>query len=267
MKARYHAVACLLVLSICSVVFARESGEKIESASSATAIKPHILFSTASENNTLSFIQQKTIYTELFKRIGYGFELIHQPSKRSIVDANAGKVDGDAARVFDLNKEGLYPNLVRVNEPVQKMDLVAFSVDPRMTISGWKGLENTNYLVGYSHGYKIVESNLSKYVSPNRIFAATDLQQGLRMLQAGRIDLFIDILGFEKPLLQTHANLKDAHIRNAGVIETITTYPYLNRKHQDLVPSIESTFRTMKQDGTYQQMMETAAQIFSRQKE
>jgi polar amino acid transport system substrate-binding protein len=260
---------CLNVLMLVFVVFfhsaaglGQESEDKPKKFPTKTERKAKIVFSTASDSKTLHFLQQQFLYRELFKRLGYDFHLIHQPAKRSILDANSGKVDGDAARVFNLNKQNQYPNLIRVSEPILEMKLVAFSLDPSYVINGWESLNKNDYMVGYSHGYKIVESSLPKYLPKDRILIATNLEQGLKMLLAGRIDLFIDILGFEESIFLRSKEFSARNIHNAGTLESIITYPYLNKKHQDMVQNVKTTLQTMKRGGTYQKLLDQALHKF-----
>lgn len=218
-----------------------------------------ITFTTASETGGLHFFQQKLIYSDLFARLGRDFELIHQPAKRSILDVNSGTYDGDAARIFDLNKNNPYPDIIRVDESVMNMELVAFTTKSTIKINGWQSLKSKSYITGHSRGYKIIESNLPKYIDKKQIVIVTDIEQGLKMLKAGRLDIFIDILGFEETIFQKTDEFKNSGIKSAGVLEVLVLYPYINKKHQALIPQIIKALQAMKNDGTHENLLNLAS--------
>ncbi len=65
-----------------------------------------IVFTTIFPQNVQFFHMMSDIYTEAFKRMGYGFKLISQPGERAMIDANEGIVDGEAGRIMNIDGNG-----------------------------------------------------------------------------------------------------------------------------------------------------------------
>ena len=77
-----------------------------------------IVLGTGMPESMAQFSEIAGIYAEAFKRLGYGFRLLSLPGERSLVDANSGYTDGEALRASYLDPN-VYPNLIRVSEPVK----------------------------------------------------------------------------------------------------------------------------------------------------
>ena len=85
------------------------------------------------------FPQLETLYAEAFRRLGYEFKLISQPGERAMIDANQGTVDGEAARIMNIDT-GAYPNLLRVPHPIVTLQDGAYVIDDAIKIEGWESL-------------------------------------------------------------------------------------------------------------------------------
>ena len=63
---------------------------------------------------TFYFRLAKLVYSDAFSRLGYKSEVYSFPSERALIEANSGRLDGEAGRVmFDSASERKYPNLIR----------------------------------------------------------------------------------------------------------------------------------------------------------
>ncbi len=159
---------------------------------------------------------------------------------------NEGRVDGDAARVYSFGEH--YPNVIRVEEPVGWASFVAYANDPTIRLDGWKSLKGTAYRVAYARGAHICEVRLPEVVNPENLFTVTRWLQGLKMLQAGRIDIFIaaenDIL-----LMLESDEYKDFDIRKVGVMEQVFAHPYFLKKHRNLAQKFEAILKAMAEEG------------------
>jgi len=207
-----------------------------------------IAFTTIFMQNMASFSELSAIYTEAFRRMGYGFKLISQPGERAMIDANEGTVDGEAARIMNIDKKK-YPNLVRVPHLILTVKDGAYSTDHSIKIDGWQSLADKPYRVGLLKGIKSVEQKLPLYVDRTNIVTLTDLEQCLKMLLAKRIDLFIvGTLIEESAVMQSGAYRE---IKCVGIVETKLTYPWLHKRHQNLVQPLADTLKTMKAEGWF----------------
>ena len=216
-----------------------------------------IVFSTIFPESLPYFQELSLIYTETFKRLGYKFKLVDLPGERSLVDANSGIVDGEAARIASLDS-AKYPNLIRVLEPIIVIKDGAYSTDTSIKINGWGSLKGKGYKVGLFKGIKSVEQKLPLYVEEENIVTLTGFEQSLKMLQARRIDLFI-----ASTLLEESAPMKsDAYkdIKRVGIVEEKILYPWFHKRHKELVPRLADTLKAMKTEGAFQKLAEAAKQ-------
>ena len=135
----------------------------------------------------------RLLYTEAFGRMGYAFKLIAVPAKRAVALAANGGVHGEVGRIYNYRQGSGYYNLVRVEEEISQVEVVAYGIDSLGPFAGWTSLKDTNLKVGFHRGMKIIEINLSKVMNENNISRLVDIQSGLGMLTKGRIDIFIGV--------------------------------------------------------------------------
>jgi hypothetical protein len=196
----------------------------------------------------------QAFHEEAFGRLGYGFKMVLLPSERALIESNAGRVDGEVARMSTPYFERSYPNLIRVDEVVVVVEYMAYGTKATTGIKGWQGVFNRRDRVGFVKGIKFIEWNIPSNYPGHLLCPAADIVQLCRMLLADRIDLITSIPAQISALLQQD-EFKDADIQNLVVLDKQETYPYLHRKHADLVPKLETAIREMKADGTYEQIM------------
>ncbi|GFK93568.1 hypothetical protein NNJEOMEG_01402 [Fundidesulfovibrio magnetotacticus] len=182
---------------------------------------------------------------EAFARAGVEARFVTLPSERSITEANAGTIDGDANRVEGVDRT--YTNLVRVPESTVTWEFTVFTMEPGLHVTGWKGLAGCR--VGYLVGWKIIEERLKGLEAvgvarPRELF---------RLLAAGRVDAVIyQRLG--GGLLLDELGIPRSAVR-AEVLERREMYVYLNRRHEALVPRLAEALRSLKQDGTRERFL------------
>ena len=243
---RYFVRTVIVLITFMSVMLLAESGKCQETVS---AHKENIfLMSINRPEGSPLYRWVELIYAEVFRRLNIKLEVTYQPLKRASVEANSGKVDGEPARIHAYGAS--YPNLIRVEEPIFSMSVIAYTADPSISgLSGWESLRNTEYNVGYPHGMKICENNLSKVVKAERLFNVTETVHGLRMAASGRIDLYVDDMNSVNPILYNNEyNLEDK-IHVAGIMEEVPLYMYVHKKHRSLIPKLEDAIKEVKSEG------------------
>jgi ABC-type amino acid transport substrate-binding protein len=216
-----------------------------------------VVFSTMWPESLSSSHEMFLIYSEAFKRLGYNFKLINLPGERSMVDANSGAVDGEAARIASLESDK-YPNLIRVEESIFVIKEGAYSTDTSIRINGWESLREKGFKVGLLKGIKSIEQKLPLYVEKVNIVILTGFEQCLKMLQARRIDLFIIGTAMEESTLMKSDAYKD--VKRVGIVEEKMVYPWFHKRHKDLVPRLADTLKAMKAEGTFQKILEKTKQ-------
>jgi len=227
----------------------------VQTQSSSLKSYPTIVFATSFPQDSFYFKKYQGIYSEAFKRMGYNFELNVYPSKRLAQAVNAGNIDGDVSRIKLMHTNNKYPNMIRVDEPITTMDISAFGQNKNEIIRQWHDLKKGNYLVAYPRGYRIVELNLLPLVKTERIIEVSDSLQGCRMLIGNRFDILIDVKRTVELLLEQD-EFQEHQVQHLGILETIILYPYLNKKNKHLVQDLAYTLKTMKNDGSYNQIID-----------
>jgi len=207
-----------------------------------------IVFTTIFPHSMSFFSKMAAIYTEAFRRMGYGFNLISQPGERAMIDANQGIVDGEAGRIRNIDRKK-YANLIMVPYPIVTMKDGAYSTDSSIKINGWESLAGKPYRVGLLKGIKSVEQKLALYVDKKNIVTLSDVEQCIKMLQTKRIDLFIVGTQLEdSAYMQSGAYTE---IKRVGIVETKVLYPWLHKRHKSLVGRLAETLETMKSEGRF----------------
>ncbi len=188
------------------------------------------------------------IATEAFRRIGIRAIIRKVPARRALRDANAGLHDGDLARIAGVTRT--YPDLLPVPEITWVAEIVAFSKNSQITTPDWKSLEK--YRTSYIRGWVVFENNLpdtpmvDKVVTPEALF---------KMLKMDRAELALYEKKMGYGLLSQQQNNSNIHaLQPALTIEPI--YIYLHRKHEDLLPREANAIREMKQDGSYETIVQ-----------
>ncbi len=227
----------LLVLLCLSVSGASASDETIRISTSYKT-----LLSTPEQTGMLDLVLK-----EAFRRIGRHAEIVFTPNERSLLSANNGQLDGEINRIAGMEKE--FPNLVQVPEPNMTMHFVAFATRD-IPISGWESLRPLR--IGIEKGWKILERNTEGFPLVTTVMNANQI---FDMLLADRIDvaLYSELGGYEW-LRQMHCT----HVRRLDPpLASRDMFLYLNKKHQDLVEPVAQALRDMKQDGTYDRIVQS----------
>ncbi len=236
MRKRLSFVLILLLLSIYSH---GEAGNTVE-------------FSTPFPLDFPMSQKYKLLYTEAFGRMGYAFKLIAVPAKRAVALAANGSVHGEVGRIYNYRQGSRYYNLVRVNEEISRVDIVAYGIDSLGPYSAWTSLKDTNLKVGFHRGMKIIEINLSKIMNEKNISRLVDIQSGLGMLTKGRIDIFIGVSSPTDNAIKTQ--FLNHGIRKMGLIEAIPLYPYMNSEYKKMAIQLETVLKEMKLDGSFKRL-------------
>ena len=195
------------------------------------------------------------IYAEAFTRLGIEFECPFYPPKRASNMADEGMVDGEPARAAYYAKD--HSNLIRLDVPVGSVKFTAFATNSTIQLDGWESLRKTDYRVEYLRGIKACEEGLPDVVSPDKLSAISRVMQGLKRLAAGRIDIFVHLEADVMAALRID-EFKDFGIQKAGVMEQQIAYPYLHKKHQELVPKLETVLKEMRKEGLIEKYQDIA---------
>lgn len=205
------------------------------------------LVGTVGSKESLDGLLLEMIYTEVFRRLNIDFEYISAPGTRATTMVKTGKADGEIHRISFYGDDK--PELIRVNESHFSIAFSAFSLNPDLKLSGWGSLKNKDYSVIYRRGVKICETKIPEIIHADNIYVSSKIYTGLRMLLAGRADLFIDSENVIESIIMDNKETFSIKIFNSGIMEEITTHVFLNIKHKSLAPEISTTLKKMKEEG------------------
>jgi polar amino acid transport system substrate-binding protein len=185
------------------------------------------------------------VFIEVFERLDMEIEIVFTSTNRSMVDVNAGIIDAEANRIAGMEES--YPHLRRVPEPNMTMEFVAFARRD-LQIDGWESIRNLD--VGLVRGWKILEDHTTDF--PFVVTVPTEVEL-FNMLRRDRIDvaLYAKLTGYA--VLQEMGLEGIQHLEPP--LATRDMYLYVHERHADLTDDIAQALREIKQDGTYQSIV------------
>jgi len=178
-------------------------------------------------------------------RIGYKLQLVKLPAERGLVNVNQGLDDAEMSRIAGLNK--IYPNLKQVPEKIMDWKFVVFSKKNIDLKDGWSALSGKN--VAFINGWKILEKNVPDSANINKV--KTDNQLFL-LLEKDRTDFVIYEKWSGLEIIKNN-NYKDIRLIEPP-LAVKDMFIYLNKKHDHLVEPLSASLKSMKADGSYQQL-------------
>src|SRR6056297_2405126 len=185
------------------------------------------------------------IMDEAFHRIGLEAEIVFSTTEKSLVDVNAGLLDGELNRVAGM--ENQFPNLLQVPEPNMTMHFVAFAKQD-FQIDGWESIRNL--YIGIVKGWKILEQNTTGFPHRSLVPSETEL---FTMLHKDRLNvaLYSKLTGYAA--LEEMDYDEIFHLEPPLVSRKM--YLYVHKRHSYLVPEISEALKSMKEDGTYDKIV------------
>lgn len=205
-----------------------------------------LTFTTGDDQSHGRAKAMNALLTECFTRIGIKLNITPMPSERSLINANSGLEDGNFLRTDTLSYA--FPNLVIVPERLSVNRVVAFSKNKNIEINGWKSL--FQYHVAYVNGWKNCERELKDHNAKTTVKNEYLL---FTLLENNRADVGVFELsnGIEALDKLGYTSIKAIE----PPIVTNDLFLYVHKKHTRLIPEIVKTLRSMKQDGTYRNIV------------
>ena len=187
-----------------------------------------------------------TIIHEISKRSNITIDYQVLPNKRSLIQANNGYVDGEGARILEINK--YYPNLLPVPVQIHSINLIALT-NRQLTLT--KPSDLSNYNVGVIRGMKIAVL-MSEKNTPVSLFKAPDHTTLINMLSANRLDV---IITNKMGLFTSLDKIKKHKLFMAKEpLLSRSLYMQLHKKNKKYIPIFEKAIESMHKDGTYQKI-------------
>lgn len=185
-------------------------------------------------------IVSKRVIREAYYRLGINVQIISQPGKESLSNANNGFVDGELFRIAGMETE--YTNLIPIPVPVDELEGMAFSLNNSdISVNDWESLKP--YRVGIQRGVKFAEKN-TRHMAVNSVTKNTEL---FEMINSKEIDVAV------MARLNGLKSLNDSKITTTTAIEPplikAPLYHYVNKKHAKLVPQLTKVLQEMQNEG------------------
>lgn len=157
---------------------------------------------------------------------GYDFDVVWMPNKRGMVEANAGRIDGDLTKVATVAAG--FTNLVQVDEPFFYACVVAYGVAANAS-------QSIRHL-GVIRGLEYLNKSIPKLNQEYQFYPVERLQQGLDMVAYGRLDALLLPTVVSK--LLPPSKMKGLEIISPTLLE-YPTYIYLHRRHRELAERLQ----------------------------
>jgi len=189
--------------------------------------------------------------TEAVLRAAYGqlgitptFE--EYPLLRSLAMADAGTLDGDAMRIAEASAK--YHNLIRIDVPVNFLEVTAYGRAPCPTVKDWSELQGRR--VAYIRGVLAVERRLGG-TTPVPVESMAEL---FRMLERGMVDVAVGTgLETDREMLRH----KDSSLcKMPGTLERVPLYHHLNKRHAALAERLAEQLRAMNRRGEIEAILQ-----------
>lgn len=180
--------------------------------------------------------------TKVYAELGHHLTIQEYPQGRSLIESNAGHVDGELFRVAGINNE--YKNLIRILGPISFSRILAY-VNKSSNFSPEKWSDLKGLRVGYVSGAKIVEKKLEGTQS----ITVQRPEQLFYMLKNNRLDVAIYVA--------TSAKIPDGVIPVDTPLLKVPVYHYIHAKNKRLVAPLQDSIRRLTAQGELERISST----------
>jgi polar amino acid transport system substrate-binding protein len=189
----------------------------------------------------------RLVLAEAYGRLGIDITIQELPGLRALIYANEGLTDGELFRAKGIEDE--YTNLVRIQVPINTVDVVVITKSFFFKVNGWQSLKS--YSIGIQSGITFIESIISN-IEGLKVIRVKNSSQLLGMLENERIDIVV------APRISALLSLSDLKSKTITILEPplqiMPLFHYLNKKHQSLVPELEDVLQKMEDEGEIQRI-------------
>lgn len=204
---------------------------------------PVMNISTLDGNDPAATVAE-LVLREAYKNLGRRVAVHRLPGERSLMYANAGRMDGELYRKLGLERQ--YPNLVIVPVPLLTFELMIFSRGTSFAVNGWESLRP--YTIGFVRGNKVAQENTRGM----RVEPVPTLEQAFSKLDKGRTDLVLSHRASGMAVVQRQK------LEGITVLEpplaSFPAYHYVNARHAALVPELTRILKQMQADKTIERI-------------
>jgi ABC-type amino acid transport substrate-binding protein len=195
------------------------------------------------------FQKAVSTYREAFSALGKSFFMTTALPGREIANIKSGLVDGSCGRSQNLVNAIGRKDIIIIDVPLANMEYRIWSLNKHLKILSAEDIISQKLSVGYRYGIIDLDDVFKKYPSIEK-HRVIHVEQGLKMLAARRVDLFID--GKEPLITASHRITFNQSMYDLGVFLGNISYPILHSKHQDLaIPLTRELNKQKKENAKY----------------
>lgn len=184
----------------------------------------------------------KETVRKAYARINKQVDFVALPCRRSLIDANSGKFDGELGRIQGIEND--FPNLLKISPPLITIEGVVLTKNIQRDVRKWSDLKDLN--VAIIRGQIFAEKGTR---GMSRIVVGS-YKQLTDVLNNGRADVGI---GTRKDIEAMFKNLKPAkenlHIIGEPVFQA-TLHHLVHKKNIELLSKLNPEFKRIWEDKT-----------------
>ncbi|TRW48745.1 hypothetical protein FM042_07105 [Aliidiomarina halalkaliphila] len=232
-----HTIANGFIAGLCSLLIAMSAG-------STHASEREIVIGTLSDvdssHPTFQLVQ------EAYRRIGVSTRLLSLPYERSEYEANRGRiVDAELARTSEA--ETLFPNLVKIDVPLQPVTVTVFTSNPNLVVNSYRDLQNLR--IDTVRGMQVVVSRLGDLPFTE----VATIEQTFKRLESGRSDVAV-LPGDVASTVLERMDIRGIYKLSPN-LEELLLYHWLHQQHADLAEPLANALREVIQERDAQQRL------------
>lgn len=193
------------------------------------------------------------VLKEAYSRLDIPVEGAAMPAARALAESDRGRTDGEVNRIASI--EPAHPDLIRIDVPVNYLEGIAYTCDPKIIVSGWESIRL--HRVGIKIGIQYAEQRTQDMPHVTRVHNFNKL---FDLLFAGRLDVVV--ASREMGNLQFARQPGRCLIANVPPLESLPLYHYLHKSNANLVPAITDVLRKMSDSGEAAAIRERATADF-----
>ena len=241
-RSRLHVVVGALLAGVAPFALAKSA--------------PVLFVAAADVSDSFHGAWLRLIYADAFRRLGYDFALRAYPTRRASAMSDSAAADGEINRVADY---GLFhPDMVRVETSHFPIQFCAYGRRLAAIGDGWQALaDNGQRRVEYRSGVARCQARLAPLIDAARLSHVSNVVLGLRKLDQGRTDLYVDIDSVVEQALSL-PEFEHSAIRKLSLVDTVPMHAFVHKKHSALAARLASVLAAMHADGTIQKYCHAA---------
>ncbi|BFM14375.1 hypothetical protein R50073_05580 [Maricurvus nonylphenolicus] len=202
--------------------------------------KDTIHFNCILNDRSPLFHKMVSAYRKAFKQVGKEFYMTTALPGRALANLNAGITDGSCARTEKVLNAFDQQRLIIIDVPVMRVEFQAWGHRAQLEVNGVEDIIQQKLRVGYRYGLLNMEQYL-RDVPPSHLHKVIHVEQGVKMLAAKRLDIYIDSTERVNQAVQSIQFNTELYPLKVLLVEE--AFPLLNSKHQDIAEGFAEHLR------------------------